>query len=129
MTYPNIPTAAVATAIQQIVDELGSNPRGSAATLTARLAAMDSTESLKGFGTGTITAGAGATPVNIAHGLAFTPDIKKIRITPTAPLKTATQWALTAVDATNITIGLYNTAGTGTNQTGTDFTFTWAVEE
>ena len=130
MTYPNIPTAATATALQEIMDELGDDLKGNTPSLSERLTRIElalGDALLTGHGSGRIAIGAGATPVGIAHGLDFIPLIGGINITSTTPLITATQYAVLGVSDTHFTVGLFDAAGVATNQATADWTFDWSV--
>lgn len=59
----------------------------------------------------TATADADATTGAIAHGLPAAPDLIELR--PIDPAARISLWVVTAVDATNITLGKATTAGSG----------------
>ena len=70
---------------------------------------------------GTATIASASTSVNVPHGLSYTPSLHNILVRPTNSMGSATQWRVSAADATNFTINVDVAPG------ATTAIFAWAV--
>lgn len=80
---------------------------------------------------GTSTVANGTSSIAVTHGIGAgataqprTLTVNDVIITPTAPLRTAVSYAVSAISTTTFTVTTYDASGAAAN-VGADFTFTW----